>query len=106
VLPDFLHKAIQVIERRIMDEGFNIDEFASEMNVSKTVLHRKFKLLMGERPTPLSPQSRRLAPQQQPHGGRNRLSDKLQPIALFHQMFLERIQRDSQKIQGAEEPVI
>ncbi len=47
---DFLNKAIQIIEKHIMDEDFKIDEFASEMHVSKTVLHRKFKLLIGETP--------------------------------------------------------
>ncbi|MDD4499799.1 MAG: ATP-binding protein [Bacteroidales bacterium] len=47
---DFLNKAIQVIEKHIMDENFKRDDFAYEMNISKTVLHRKFKLLIGETP--------------------------------------------------------
>jgi signal transduction histidine kinase/ligand-binding sensor domain-containing protein/DNA-binding response OmpR family regulator len=47
---DFLNKAIQIIEKHIMDENFRIDDFASQMNVSKTVLHRKFKMLIGETP--------------------------------------------------------
>lgn len=47
---DFLNKAIKIIEEHIMDEDFKIDEFAAEMNLSKTVLHRKFKLMIGETP--------------------------------------------------------
>jgi len=47
---EFLGKAIKVVERHIMDENFKIEEFASEMNVSKTVLHRKFKSILGETP--------------------------------------------------------
>ncbi|SHE99499.1 Signal transduction histidine kinase [Dysgonomonas macrotermitis] len=47
---DFLGKAVKIIEEHIMDENFKIDEFAAEMNLSKTVLHRKFKLIVGETP--------------------------------------------------------
>ena len=47
---DFLHKAIKIIEEHLMDDNFRIDDFASEMNLSKTVLHRKFKLIIGETP--------------------------------------------------------
>ncbi|MBP1637220.1 MAG: hypothetical protein H6Q18_9 [Bacteroidetes bacterium] len=47
---DFLHKAMQIIDKNIADEDFKIDDFASQMNMSKTVLHRKFKLLIGESP--------------------------------------------------------
>jgi Signal transduction histidine kinase len=47
---DFLNKAIKIIEEHIMDEDFKIDEFAAEMNLSKTILHRKFKLMIGETP--------------------------------------------------------
>lgn len=47
---DFLGKAVKIIEEHLMDENFKIDEFAAEMNLSKTVLHRKFKLIVGETP--------------------------------------------------------
>lgn len=47
---DFLRRAIKVIEEHLMDDGFKIDHFAAEMNVSKTVLHRKFKVLIGDTP--------------------------------------------------------
>jgi transcriptional regulator GlxA family with amidase domain len=33
-----------------MDADFKIDEFAAEMNTSKTVLHRKFRSLVGQTP--------------------------------------------------------
>jgi len=47
---DFLNKAIQIIEQHIMDENFKIEEFALQMNLSKTVLHRKFRMLINETP--------------------------------------------------------
>ena len=47
---DFLQRAIKIIEEHLMDDDFKIDDFASEMNLSKTVLHRKFKLIIGETP--------------------------------------------------------
>lgn len=47
---DFLRKAVKVIEEHLMDDNFKIDNFAAEMNVSKTVLHRKFKMLIGDTP--------------------------------------------------------
>ena len=47
---DLLGKAIKVIEEHLMDENFKIDEFAAEMCMSKTVLHRKFKAIIGETP--------------------------------------------------------
>jgi signal transduction histidine kinase/DNA-binding response OmpR family regulator/ligand-binding sensor domain-containing protein len=46
----FLKRSMQVIEDHIMDAGFNIEAFADEMNMSRTVLHRKFKLLVGQTP--------------------------------------------------------
>jgi signal transduction histidine kinase/ligand-binding sensor domain-containing protein/DNA-binding response OmpR family regulator len=47
---NFLQRTIRIIEEHLMDENFKLDEFASEMNLSKTVLHRKFKLIIGETP--------------------------------------------------------
>ncbi|MFZ5941552.1 MAG: ATP-binding protein [Bacteroidota bacterium] len=46
----FLQRSMQAIEEHIMDAGFRIDEFAADMNMSKAVLHRKFKLLVGQTP--------------------------------------------------------
>lgn len=46
----FLQQSMKVIEAHFMDAEFKIDEFAEEMNVSKTVLHRKFRLLVGQTP--------------------------------------------------------
>ncbi|HLO57259.1 MAG TPA: ATP-binding protein [Bacteroidales bacterium] len=46
----FLKRAMQVIEEHIMEPEFRIDEFASAMNVSKTVLHRKFRVLLEQSP--------------------------------------------------------
>jgi signal transduction histidine kinase/ligand-binding sensor domain-containing protein/DNA-binding response OmpR family regulator len=47
---DFFSRAVKIIEEHLMDENFKIDEFAFKMNVSKTVLHRKFKVIIGETP--------------------------------------------------------
>lgn len=47
---EFLYKAIQIIEQNIMNENFKIDDFALLMNVSKTVLHRKFRMLVDDTP--------------------------------------------------------
>jgi len=46
----FIKRSMQVIEENIMDADFKIDKFAAEMNMSNTVLHRKFKLLVGQAP--------------------------------------------------------
>lgn len=47
---EFLRRAMKVVEEHLMDADFKIDEFASEMNLSKTVLHRKFKVVTGQTP--------------------------------------------------------
>ena len=47
---NFLKLSIEVVEKHLMDADFNLDDFASELNVSKSVLHRKFKLLVGQTP--------------------------------------------------------
>lgn len=46
----FLQRSMQIIEEHLMDSDFKIDDFAAEMNMSKTVLHRKFRLLVGQTP--------------------------------------------------------
>jgi signal transduction histidine kinase/DNA-binding response OmpR family regulator/ligand-binding sensor domain-containing protein len=46
----FIKRSMKVIEENIMDADFKIDRFASEMNLSNTVLHRKFKLFVGQTP--------------------------------------------------------
>jgi len=46
----FLQRSMQIIEEHLMDSEFKVDEFAAEMNMSKTVLHRKFRLLVGQTP--------------------------------------------------------
>lgn len=46
----FLQQSMKVIEAHFMDAEFKIEEFAEEMNVSKTVLHRKFRALVGQTP--------------------------------------------------------
>ena len=50
---NFLKWSIQIIEKHLVEADFNLDEFAAEMNISKSVLHRKFKLLVGQTPNQL-----------------------------------------------------
>lgn len=47
---EFIRRSMKVVEEYLMNADFKIDEFASEMNLSKTVLHRKFKVLVGQTP--------------------------------------------------------
>lgn len=46
----FITKAVKTVEAHLMDENFKVDDFAAEMNMSKAVLNRKFKHLVGETP--------------------------------------------------------
>ena len=46
----FLKWSMQIIEDQLMNADFTMDDFATEMNISKSVLHRKFKLLVGQTP--------------------------------------------------------
>ncbi len=46
----FLEKAIAKLEMKISDEDFSFNQFAREMNVSKSTLNRKIKLLTGLSP--------------------------------------------------------
>lgn len=46
----FLQQAMNVIEENLDKADFNIEEFATSMNISKTILHKKFKMLIGQTP--------------------------------------------------------
>ncbi len=46
----FLQRALQVVQGRLGDERFKINDLAQGMNLSKTVLHRKFKVIIGDTP--------------------------------------------------------
>lgn len=46
----FLQQAMKVIEENLDKADFNMEEFAIAMNISKTVLHKKFKMLIGQTP--------------------------------------------------------
>ncbi len=46
----FLKQSMTVIQEHLMDSEFSIDDFSAEMSVSKTVLHRKFRTLIGQTP--------------------------------------------------------
>lgn len=44
----FLEKAIKIIEENISDTEFNVIHFAEQMNMSRSVLFRKMKVLTGQ----------------------------------------------------------
>lgn len=46
----FLQQALKAIEENLNKADFNIEEFAVALNTSKTVLHKKFKTLIGQTP--------------------------------------------------------
>jgi signal transduction histidine kinase/DNA-binding response OmpR family regulator/ligand-binding sensor domain-containing protein len=47
----FLKRAIEIVERHISEENFDLIEFRSEMNMSRSTLFRKLHALTGESPT-------------------------------------------------------
>jgi signal transduction histidine kinase/ligand-binding sensor domain-containing protein/DNA-binding response OmpR family regulator len=47
---DFICRATKIVEKHLSEEEFNIEDFAAEMNLSKTVLFRKFKTNIDETP--------------------------------------------------------
>ena len=47
----FLNKAIALIEERMKDEKFSLDEFHREMNLSRSTMFRKLSALTGQSPT-------------------------------------------------------
>jgi AraC-like DNA-binding protein len=44
----FLQNAISIVERNIDNSDFSTEEFASEMNMSRSNLHLRLKALTGE----------------------------------------------------------
>jgi signal transduction histidine kinase/ligand-binding sensor domain-containing protein/DNA-binding response OmpR family regulator len=44
----FLAKALEVVEKHLPEEEFSIEEFSSEVGMSRTQLHRKLKALTGK----------------------------------------------------------
>ncbi|MBT8385967.1 MAG: response regulator, partial [Ignavibacteria bacterium] len=46
----FLNKALEIIQKHISDENFNVDVFANEIALSRVQLHRKLVALIGHPP--------------------------------------------------------
>jgi DNA-binding response OmpR family regulator/two-component sensor histidine kinase len=46
----FIKQVMRLMDEKIADSDFKLEEFAYEMHLSLTVLHRKFKVLLGETP--------------------------------------------------------
>lgn len=47
---DFMRKAMQVVRKNLDNPDFSVEEFASQMNVSKSGLHSRVKTLFGVSP--------------------------------------------------------
>jgi YesN/AraC family two-component response regulator len=47
---EFLKKAQEIIENHILDTEFNVDEFASEMQLGRTLFYNKVKTITGQTP--------------------------------------------------------
>ena len=45
---EFLKKVLLIVEENLSDENFSIEEFSSEIGMSRTQLHRKLKALVGK----------------------------------------------------------
>ena len=45
---EFLKKVLKIVEENLSDENFSIEEFSSEIGMSRTQLHRKLKALIGK----------------------------------------------------------
>jgi transcriptional regulator GlxA family with amidase domain len=46
----FIREAMKIVDENISDSDFKLEDFAFRMHLSLTVLHRKFKVLLGETP--------------------------------------------------------
>ncbi|TKG94943.1 response regulator [Puteibacter caeruleilacunae] len=46
----FLTKAIELVEQKLSDPDYSAVDFVDDMNMSKTVLYKKFALLLGQSP--------------------------------------------------------
>ena len=46
----FLQSAIEIINKNLADPGFNVEKFADNLALHRSVLHRKFVALVGESP--------------------------------------------------------
>jgi signal transduction histidine kinase/ligand-binding sensor domain-containing protein/DNA-binding response OmpR family regulator len=44
----FLHKAMAVVQERMGDEDFSVEQFSNGMNMSRVQLHRKLKALLNQ----------------------------------------------------------
>lgn len=44
----FLHKIMEVIDKHISEEEFSIEDFGTEVGMSRTQFHRKFKAITGK----------------------------------------------------------
>jgi len=47
---EFLKKAHEIIEKNLLNPNFNVDEFASEMNLGRTIFFSKVKTITGQTP--------------------------------------------------------
>ncbi len=47
---DFLLKTTTIVENNLLNPDFNVDEFATEMNMGRTIFYSKVKMITGQTP--------------------------------------------------------
>ncbi len=88
---EILRKAIQVVELRMKDEEFNVEQFADEMAMSRTTLYRKLKALTGRGPNPFIRSMRLKRAAQLLKTGRLTVSETLEHVGILDLSYFSRV---------------
>ncbi|WP_200354106.1 hybrid sensor histidine kinase/response regulator transcription factor [Pelagicoccus mobilis] len=86
-----LRKAIEVVESRMKDESFDVDQFVTEMGMSRTTLYRKLKALTGQGPSPFIKTMRLKRAAQLLGSGKLKISEVLEHIGILDQSYFSRV---------------
>ncbi|MDQ8183785.1 response regulator [Pelagicoccus sp. SDUM812005] len=86
-----LRKAIEVVERSMADEGFDVERFAREMGMSRTTLYRKLKALTGKGPNPFIRCMRLKRAAQLLSGGKLTVSETLEHVGILDLSYFSRV---------------
>ncbi len=86
-----LKRAIEVVEKGMQDESFDVDHFASEMGMSRASLYRKIKALTGEGPSSFIKSMRLKRAAQLLGSGMFKISDVLTYIGILDQSYFSRV---------------
>ena len=86
-----LRKAINVVESNMTDEGFNVEDFAMEMGMSRATLYRKLKALTGEAPNPFIRTMRLKRAAQMLQTGNTSVSGVLEHVGILDLSYFSRV---------------